>query len=197
MIDWQFFQASRFSAAQATRSDVFKFNVRMAFPPIISSLSSHTCGCWQLNFLMKIILRRRCMNLLAFPFHLRCLRPCVCNSVLHCRSTREDLRARTPDSEDDDNSPPASASSKAKAKPARSSRTTSSGHIQMQTPLPSGDRNKKDKGLREFSLRVCRQVEVRLLFGQKRDPVCVASLLVPFGIFVWKLTGSISLQRLM
>ncbi len=115
--------------------------------------------------------------------------------VPHCRSTREDLGARTPDSEEDDNSPPASASSKAKAKPARSSRTTSSGHSQMQTPLPSGDRNKKDKGLREFSLRVCRQVEVRLVLGQNSTTYFVPRYWFPCGTRVGNLPGRISMEH--
>mmetsp|Transcript_47602 Transcript_47602/g.115923 ORF Transcript_47602/g.115923 Transcript_47602/m.115923 type:complete len:514 (+) Transcript_47602:282-1823(+) len=83
-------------------------------------------------------------------------------SPLHGRSsTHDDLNApRTPDSEENQLSPPPSASSKGKAKARTGGRTM---QTPAQTPLANVDKNKKDKGLREFSLRVCRQVEAKMV----------------------------------
>lgn len=63
----------------------------------------------------------------------------------------------TPDTEDD-LSPPPSAASKGKGKSARGRVMPAVSAIPM-----SVDKSKKDKGLREFSLRVCRQVEARMV----------------------------------
>ena len=66
----------------------------------------------------------------------------------------------TPDSVEGDQSPPPSATSKSKQSKARPRAMPATAVSSI--PI-SVDKNKKDKGLREFSLRVCRQVEARMV----------------------------------
>mmetsp|Transcript_45962 Transcript_45962/g.115248 ORF Transcript_45962/g.115248 Transcript_45962/m.115248 type:complete len:500 (+) Transcript_45962:242-1741(+) len=66
---------------------------------------------------------------------------------------------RTPDSEEEELSPPPSAASKGKGGSKSRGRV---GAAPSAVPS-SADKNKKEKGLREFSLRVCRQVEAKMV----------------------------------
>lgn len=83
----------------------------------------------------------------------------------------DDLKGpETPESEDDDQSSPPSTKFKGKV---RNATRVSSTPSQAHTPLSANaDKNKKDKGLREFSLRVCRQVEVHALSDRAQTLAC-------------------------